>query len=465
MKDHRRLAITTSILVVLLLVVGAVVAFNVVPRVRGLNSSDASSWMKGVALPPDTDKRDDAFRSVSKDAPIPDTDVLASRLNSLLAAAGVEHFTGSVQDAMTGKDLWRKNSDKSLQSASVMKLLTAQAALRVLSDEQRVKTETLLLNGDTVVLRGYGDVTLSDASKGQDSFYHGAARIEDLAQHTETMLRKRGITVRKLIVDTSLYRGSTMAPGWNTEDIGGGSIAPMSPTMVNGARLDATGEDSPRTVDPAMQVGRALAQHLGIAVDNVTVTSKKTNTSTVLGRVWSAPLITRLHDVLIHSDNVLAEAIGREIAVQQGKPATFAGATESIRHILGDNGVTTVGLTMFDASGLSLKNRVSSHTLVDVLRLSATQDQNRAILDDLPVSGGSGTLSNRFYDGSLARGWVRAKTGTLSSASSLAGIVVTRDGRVLVFAFIINGEEPSAARPVLDALATSLQACGCQPAH
>ena len=156
---------------------------------------------------------------------------------------------------------------------------------------------------------------------------------------------------------------------------------------------------------------------------------------------------------------------GREIAVQQGKPATFAGATESIRHILGDNGVTTVGLTMFDASGLSLKNRVSSHTLVDVLRLSATQDQNRAILDDLPVSGGSGTLSNRFYDGSLARGWVRAKTGTLSSASSLAGIVVTRDGRVLVFAFIINGEEPSAARPVLDALATSLQACGCQPAH
>ena len=28
MKDHRRLAITTSILVVLLLVVGAVVAFN-----------------------------------------------------------------------------------------------------------------------------------------------------------------------------------------------------------------------------------------------------------------------------------------------------------------------------------------------------------------------------------------------------------------------------------------------------
>ena len=185
----------------------------------------------------------------------------------------------------------------------------------------------------------------------------------------------------------------------------------------------------------------------------------------MLGRVWSAPLITRLHDVLIHSDNVLAEAIGREIAVQQGKPATFAGATESIRHILGDNGVTTVGLTMFDASGLSLKNRVSSHTLVDVLRLSATQDQNRAILDDLPVSGGSGTLSNRFYDGSLARGWVRAKTGTLSSASSLAGIVVTRDGRVLVFAFIINGEEPSAARPVLDALATSLQACGCQPAH
>ena len=118
---------------------------------------------------------------------------------------------------------------------------------------------------------------------------------------------------------------------------------------------------------------------------------------------------------------------------------------------------------MHDASGLSLRNRVSARTLVEVVRLSTRQNRSRALLDDLPVSGGSGTLSDRFQDGSAARGWVRAKTGTLSSASSLAGIAVTKDGRVLVFAFIINGVEPLAARPVLDSLAATLQACGCQP--
>lgn len=461
MKDRKRLTIALSVLVVIVLTVGAALAFYAVPRMRGVNSTDASAWAKGVALPPTMEERDDVFRPVSQDAPIPDADILSARLNALLSDSTMANFTGSVHDAMSGKALWDHHADKALQSASVMKLLTAQAALLVLPDEQRVKTETLLLGDGTVVLRGYGDVTLSTARKGEESFYHGAARMSELAKRTKDALKKRGITATKVVVDTSLYKESSMAEGWSSADISGGFIAPMSPVMVDGARLNAGWEDSPRAESPATQAGRALARYLD--VDTVTVTSTRTQASTVLGTVWSAPLLTRLHDVLIHSDNVLAEAIGREIAVKEGQPATSHGATTAIRTILEKNDITTSGLKMFDASGLSLRNRVSSHTLVDVLHLSAKKSQSRALLDDLPVSGGSGTLSNRFYDGSSARGWIRAKTGTLSTASSLAGIAVTQNGRVLVFAFIINGEGPSTARPVLDALAATLQACGCQP--
>lgn len=461
-KGGKRLAIALSLLLIIVLSVGVSLAFYVVPRVRGVNATDASAWVKGVALPPDMEEPNDVFRPVSPNAPIPTASVLAAQLDALLTGPAATLFTGSVQDALTGTTLWSHQPGTALQSASVMKLLTAQAALLVLPAEHRVKTETLLLGDGTVVLRGYGDVTLSTAETGVESFYQDAARLTELAHRTKAALQRRGITPRQIIVDESLYRGSTSALGWNSADVAGGFIAPMSPVMVDGARLNPALEESPRASDPATQAGRALAAYLGVDTAAVTTTAA-TKATTVLGRVWSAPLLTRLHDMLIHSDNVLAEAIGREIAVQAGQPATFQGATTAIRQILEQNGVSTTGLAMHDASGLSLRNRVSARTLVEVVRLSTRQNRSRALLDDLPVSGGSGTLSDRFQDGSAARGWVRAKTGTLSSASSLAGIAVTKDGRVLVFAFIINGVEPLAARPVLDSLAATLQACGCQP--
>jgi D-alanyl-D-alanine carboxypeptidase/D-alanyl-D-alanine-endopeptidase (penicillin-binding protein 4) len=57
---------------------------------------------------------------------------------------------------------------------------------------------------------------------------------------------------------------------------------------------------------------------------------------------------------------------------------------------------------------------------------------------------------------------VRAKTGTLTGVSSLAGTVVDTDGRLLVFAWLSNGTSPADSRPRLDALAAALRGCGCR---
>ena len=58
----------------------------------------------------------------------------------------------------------------------------------------------------------------------------------------------------------------------------------------------------------------------------------------------------------------------------------------------------------------------------------------------LPVAGVEGSLRRRFGDdASLAgRGVVRGKTGTLREVHTLAGLLRTRDGSVLVYAFLIN---------------------------
>jgi D-alanyl-D-alanine carboxypeptidase/D-alanyl-D-alanine-endopeptidase (penicillin-binding protein 4) len=57
---------------------------------------------------------------------------------------------------------------------------------------------------------------------------------------------------------------------------------------------------------------------------------------------------------------------------------------------------------------------------------------------------------------------VRAKTGTLTGVSALAGQVTDSDGRLLTFALMANGTSQSQSRPQLDALAAALRGCGCR---
>ena len=82
----------------------------------------------------------------------------------------------------------------------------------------------------------------------------------------------------------------------------------------------------------------------------------------------------------------------------------------------------------------------------------------------LAVAGYNGALASR-YEGSAAgaAGKVRGKTGTLTGVSSLAGTVLTQDGRVLVYSFISNGGGATdAVRAALDDVAAALAGCGCR---
>jgi len=180
--------------------------------------------------------------------------------------------------------------------------------------------------------------------------------------------------------------------------------------------------------------------------------------------VQSAPLRDRLRQMMGHSDNVLAETIGREIAMKMGAEPSFAGAAASVSQTLFSEGFDLAGLVLHDASGLSVDDRIAARTLDQVLVGAAGGDKPklRPMLDYLPVAGATGSLTDRFIAGErVGAGWVRAKTGTLSGASSLAGYVVDQSGRVLTFTFMSNGRPPGLSRPALDALASSLRTCGC----
>lgn len=450
-----------------------------------------------IAAPPAPVRPSSRVAPAPDDAPAPTAAGLAAALAPVVGNPDLGAFSGSVTDAATQTVLWSADENKAAIPSSTAKILTTAAALLALPPDHRVHTRVVTgANPKEIVLVAGGDPTLTAVPDGK-GYYPNGPRLASLADQ----LRTAGVSADTIVVDTSVYSGPTMARGWDPVDIGGGSIAPIEPVMLDGGRIDPSAEYSPRSTTPALDVGRALAGMLGLDPARVRTGTAPAN-ATELASVASAPLRDRLHDMMVYSDNVLAETVGREIAVATGRPASFDGAVQAVTGRLRDAGFDLTGVIMYDASGLSTDDRVPARLLDRIVATAASDTREEEatrptarpiqrqpwaprvlsgpapttpddtgddlsatlapLLDHLPVAGGTGSLTNRFVTRDRAgAGWVRAKTGTLSVASTLVGYVLDSDGRVLTFALMSNDRPPEVSRPALDAVAATLRNCGC----
>ncbi len=423
--------------------------------------------------------------AASATAPAPSKQGLSTALAAVVTNPDLGSFSGSVTDAATGNVLWSKDADKPIIPASTAKVLTAAAALLVLPSDKRVTTKIVAAPGsNTLVLVGGGDPTLTAQADGK-GYYSDGPKLSDLV----SQIRATGRTFSSVLVDNSAYKGPAQAPGWDPADIAGGSWAPIESVMLDGGRVNPLVEYSPRSPTPALDAGRRLALSLGMDPASVRAGNAPVGAATV-AKVESAPLHDRLTQMMTHSDDVLAETIGREIAVAAGAEPSFAGAAQATLTALNAAGFDTTGVVLHDNSGLSTDDRVPARLLNKLLteaagspgveRTGSTQttgtqsaavastagasdDPLAPLLDYLPVGAGTGSLAYRFTTPKdhVAAGWVRAKTGTLSVSSALAGYVLDNDGRVLTFALMSNDRPPEASRPALDAVVATLRNCGC----
>ncbi|MGC5247508.1 D-alanyl-D-alanine carboxypeptidase/D-alanyl-D-alanine endopeptidase [Gordonia sp. DT219] len=405
---------------------------------------------------------------VSANAPEPTAPGITKAIVQSLKSPALGTLTGQISDSLTGTVLWSQGAERPRTPASNAKILTASAVLLALPHDQRLTTSVLAGPGGQVILKGAGDPTLTAQPPGVESFYTDPGRISALADQ----IKRAGIDPTSVAVDLSAYSGPTMDPTWSRGDIAGGDIAPMESLMVDGARIKPLDEYSPRVDDPGVTAGQALARALGVSTD-VTEQTAPAGARTV-AQVTSAPLVTRVDDMMRFSDNVEAEALSIELARSQGEPATLAGGAQAVLKVLNANGFPTAGAKLQDSSGLSYGNLVPA-SLLDTLMGAASGPigsdspaqahaaKMRPMLDGLPIAGGTGTLADRFdARTNPGAGWVRAKTGTLTGVSSLTGIVQTVDGRVLSFALMSGGTSPADARPALDAIPGDLRECGCR---
>ena len=201
---------------------------------------------------------------------------------------------------------------------------------------------------------------------------------------------------------------------------------------------------------------------LGVDPNTVTVLPRDRSVDgTEIASVQSPPLMQRLRDMMNFSDNVMAESIGREVAVALSRPASFDGAARSVLATLDDAGIDTSGARLFDSSGLSVDDRLTALTLDEIVTAAVGDSAPalRPLVDLVPIAGGSGTLSNRYLD-TAAAGYLRGKTGSLTGTNTLTGFVTDKSGRVLTFALMSNDAGPT-GRTALDAFAATLRSCGC----
>jgi D-alanyl-D-alanine carboxypeptidase/D-alanyl-D-alanine-endopeptidase (penicillin-binding protein 4) len=444
-----------------LAIVAAVVAATALFSASGRGASGPQT-----PPPPPAVTAKPSIVAVAATAPVPTKSALAATLAAVVADPNLGKLGGRVTDAMTAKELWQQQDDVQMQPASTNKTLTTAAALLALDREARVTTRVVGADqpgaSGVIVLVGGGDPTLSAAPPGQDTWYHGAARISDLADQ----VRRSGVTPTAVQVDTSLFSGPTMAPGWDPADIEGGDIAPIESVMLDAGRIQPATDESRRSVTPALDAGHALASALGVDPRQVTIANHPRPVGArQLAAVQSAPLIERLNEMMSVSDNVMAECIAREVAASMQRSLSFAGAVDAVTNRLNTAHIDTGSAILQDSSGLSIDDRLTAKILDAVVQAAAGPDQPalRPLLDLLPIAGGSGTLSDRFADtapGVGPAGWLRAKTGSLTAINALAGVVTDRSGRVLTFALISNDAGPT-GRTAIDALAATLWSCGC----
>ncbi|WP_342318423.1 D-alanyl-D-alanine carboxypeptidase/D-alanyl-D-alanine endopeptidase [Corynebacterium mayonis] len=338
-------------------------------------------------------------------------------------------FHARISSADTGEVIYDRMSAEPLRPASSTKVLTAAAALLALGATDTITTEVVAgTNPGEVVIKAAGDVWFSHET------------IEKLAAQIGQ--------ASAVYVDTSVWPGETMLPGWDPQDIDGGYIAPLEPVMLGGGRIGADEGDVPRSHTPALDVAQALADRLG--ADTVGYAPASADAE-VLATTESEDLTTRLHTMMKNSDNVMAEAIGREVAQHRGTTSP-----QATLDVLAEHGYDLSNVTLTDSSGLSTLNLIPPRLLDQLLVDAARHRDLRPLIATLPVAFAEGTLAERYEDLS-GRGWVRAKTGTLDGTSALVGTVTSESGNVYTFALMSNGSDILSARRAMDELASALR--------
>jgi D-alanyl-D-alanine carboxypeptidase/D-alanyl-D-alanine-endopeptidase (penicillin-binding protein 4) len=368
-----------------------------------------------------------------------------------------------VLNPATNEVLFDVQGDVPAQTASVMKLLTATAALQVLGPNYRVQTKVYadLDNPGHIVIVGAGDPTLSRVRVGVQSVYKDAPKLADLAVQINDWARSTPIT--NITLDSTYFE----AEGWDIDNpdsertIGYQSI--VTALQVDGDRANPTAQTSPRSLDPVNAAGIALKKAIGPLAASATLTQDKAGENLLeIASVRSQPISKWIEHMLRVSDNTEAEFLARLVTKQLGYDGSRDWVEDALKEALTRAGLSTDDLQLRDGSGSNEWNRVPATFINALLKKVLNEDGDLGIIKRaLPIAAETGSLANRFKGDNIdAAGKIFAKTGWTKNEYSLAGIIKAKDGTDLVFSIAAIGNVNATAKDAIDNLATGIYRCG-----
>ena len=341
-----------------------------------------------------------------------------------------------VYDLTADSLLYSHGAKQTLRPASTMKLLTAVTAIDLLGGDYKLNTS----------LRYMG--TVKDSVLTGDLICVGSLDpmfdANDMRAFVESV-RGLGVdTIRgRLVAAPSFKEQELLGEGWCWDD----DNPQLSSLLVE-------------RKDEFMSVFASQLREAGIVVEAPVTTAPYSKDALMLC-LRSHTLKDVLIPMLKESDNLYAESLFFQIAASQSvRPAKAVHARQLIKHELSKAGVTGVPYRIADGSGLSLYNYVTPELMVKLLCYAYKNTKLfMQLYPSLPIAGQDGTLKKRMT-GPYTNGKVKAKTGTLTGISSLAGYLTTANGHVLAFSIINQGVLRNAdGRAFQDKVCTAL----CEP--
>lgn len=413
-------------------------------------------------------------------------------------------------DLRTGDRLVAYDAGVPKLPASNAKLATAARGFAELGPDFRFTTELYAegnqdgdhLHGDLVIVsRGAPDLSRTDLMSLADS-------VADAGIST---------VVGGIVVDASAFDAQTLGPGWTWDDQQFEYGAKSTPLALNRNTVDITVSHANDSIeadatpasnivrtevdvsldaerepslevykkrasevirveghlppgetevasspvdDPMLHAGQVFARSLeakGIDVDGFTrIDGDPTTTDDPpIGTVESAPLSALVDEMLTRSDNFYAEQIARRIALELSGTGTWDGWEDHVMTFI--EGLGGGAARLRDGSGLSRYNLVSASTVASIIEWSLQQPWGDRFYESLPETGVEGTVADRLDD--LPVG-IRAKTGTLTGARALSGIIESEAGHpAIVFSCLLSNlteEYESEATDCIDAFVREL---------
>ena len=408
-----------------------------------------------------------------------------------------------VQEVGSARPELEVNSRESLNPASVMKLLTTYAALELLGPAYRWKTEAYL-DGEDVVLKGYGDPKLNYESfwmllralRGRGLREIGGDVVLDRSHFAPVppepfdsdAFRPYNVTPDALLVNFKSLRFTFIPDAGKVRLF----VEPALPGLevVNALKLADGGCPEGKAFRDLIQANfqprppRAAFTGLYPTVCgerdlNVALYDPQDYVAAMIRQLWgemggswrgsvregivpptarlvyvhdSDPLAEIVRDINKFSNNVMARQLFLTLGAElSGPPARAEEAARAVKQWLVFKNISAPELVLENGSGLSRHERASAATLAALLQAAWRSPLMPEFVSSLPLVAADGTMKKRLR-GERVAGSAHIKTGLLSDARAIGGYVLDRTGRRHVVVMIANHPNAPQADAAMDAL-------------